>query len=48
VPLDSGSEAAVNASPSQTRQKHVLNVLGAVNLVAELALVAIEGVKRRY
>jgi hypothetical protein len=43
VPLDSGSEAAAGASPSQTRQKRGLNVLGAASLVSELALVGIQG-----
>jgi hypothetical protein len=43
VPLDSGSEAAAGASPSQTRQKRALNLLGAASLASELALVAIQG-----
>lgn len=43
VPLESGSETAAGASPSQSRQKHALNVLGALNLVSEIALVGIQG-----
>src|SRR3954447_22264909 len=39
VPLESGDEAAAGASPSQTRLKRALNVLGALNLASELALV---------
>ena len=43
VPLESGSETAPQASEGAARQKRVLNVLGAANLVAELALVGLPG-----
>jgi hypothetical protein len=43
VPLESGSEAASGASPSQTRQKRALNLLGAASLVSELALAGVQG-----
>jgi hypothetical protein len=46
VPLESGSEPARDASPSQTRQKRALNVLGALNLASELALAGIQSVAR--
>jgi hypothetical protein len=43
VPLESGSEAAPGASATQTRQKRALNLLGALSLVSEFALVGIQG-----
>jgi hypothetical protein len=43
VPLESGSEAAPEASATQTRQKRGLNALGAASLLSELALVGIQG-----
>jgi uncharacterized membrane protein len=43
VPLESGSETAPGASRGAAREKRALNVLGAANLVCELALVAIQG-----
>jgi hypothetical protein len=43
VPLESGSEAASGASPSQSRQKRALNLLGAASLVSELALAGVQG-----
>jgi hypothetical protein len=43
VPLESGSHAAPGASASQGRQKRTLNVLGALSLASEVALVAIQG-----
>jgi hypothetical protein len=43
VPLDSGSEAAAAASPTQSRQKRALNLLGAASLVSELALAGVQG-----
>jgi hypothetical protein len=49
VPLESGSEAASGASPTQTRQKRALNALGGLSLASELALVGIQAaLKRRY
>jgi hypothetical protein len=47
VPLESGSEPAPEASKSQTRQKRLLNALGAASLVSELALVGIQGATAR-
>jgi uncharacterized membrane protein len=41
VPLDDGSTAAAAATPRQARMKKSLNVLGAVSLAAEAALVAV-------
>jgi hypothetical protein len=43
VPLESGSEASPEASPTQSRQKRVLNALGAASLLSEFALVGIQG-----
>ena len=47
VPLETGDAPASSASPSQRRQKRLLNVLGAANLASDLALVAIDGAFRR-
>ena len=47
VPLESGEVPAPSASPSQTRLKRTLNVLGALNLVSELALVGLQSVSPR-
>jgi|1186.fasta_scaffold335331_2 hypothetical protein len=46
VPLESGSETAPGASPEAKREKRALNLLGALSLVSEGALVAIGGVRR--
>ena len=47
VPLESGSEAAPSASAEAKREKRALNLLGALNLASEGALVAIQGASRR-
>ena len=44
VPLQDGSTAAPEASPSAARLKRTLNVLGAVDLVAQGALVVVNSV----
>jgi hypothetical protein len=41
VPLSDGDHTAPTATPAQKRTKRALNVLGAVNLVTEAALVAV-------
>jgi hypothetical protein len=46
VPLESGEKAAPNAPAGARREKRALNVLGALNLMSEGALVAIQGVRR--
>jgi len=46
VPLESGEKAAPNATTEAKREKRALNVLGALNLVSEGALVAIQGARR--
>jgi hypothetical protein len=43
VPLESGNEAAPSASPEARREKRALNVLGALSLLSEVALVGIQG-----
>ncbi len=46
VPLESGEKAAPNASTEARREKRALNVLGALSLVSEGALVALQGARR--
>jgi hypothetical protein len=43
VPLESGSETASRATRSQARQKRALNLLGALSLASEAALVGLQG-----
>jgi hypothetical protein len=47
VPMDSGSEPAVETPPRAAKLKRVVNVLAALNLSAELSLVAINGLLAR-
>jgi hypothetical protein len=46
VPLESGEKAAPNASTEAKREKRALSVLGALSLVSEGALVALQGARR--
>ena len=46
VPLEAGEKAAPNAPAGARREKRALNVLGALNLASEGALVAIQGARR--
>ena len=41
VPMDSGSAPAAEASPRASRLKHLVNVLGGLNLASEASLLAV-------
>lgn len=41
VPMDDGAEPAPEAPPTASRLKHVVNLLGGLNLAAEVSLVAV-------
>ena len=47
VPIDDGAEPAAEATPRADTLKRVVNVLGGLNLGAELALVAVNGLLAR-
>jgi hypothetical protein len=47
VPMDSGSEPAVETPPRAAKLKRVVNLLGGLNLAAEFSLVAVNGLLAR-
>jgi hypothetical protein len=47
VPMDSGSEPAVETPPRAAKLKRAVNFLGGLNLAAELTLVAVNGLLAR-
>ena len=47
VPMDSGSEPAVETPPRAAALKRAVNLLGGLNLAAELSLVAVNGLLAR-
>jgi hypothetical protein len=47
VPMDNGSEPAAQTPPRAANLKHVVNLLGGLNLASELALVAVNGMLHR-
>ncbi len=47
VPMDSGSEPAAETPPRAAKLKRAVNLLGGLNLAAELALVAVNGLLAR-
>ena len=47
VPMDNGSEPAVETPPRAAKLKRAVNLLGGLNLAAELSLVAVNGLLAR-